>query len=181
MNSLKSIKLRIAEKLKDEGYRRRFFRGLAQDEVAQQIRSLRKKRGLIQKDLARQTGMYQSAVSRLEQAEYSRWSLPTLWRIADALDARIRVIFEPAEDVLKHYERLEATSDVSKDTALEDEARSPTTQGLLSARATEFVGPADTLEGVEKGRRIHQLHSARATISDVEKALIKHEAHIERT
>lgn len=107
MASLKSIKLRIANKLRDESYRRAFFKGLTQDEIAEQIRDLRKKRGLRQADLARLTGTTQSGISRLEQAEYSRWSFSTLMSIADALDARVRFIMEPAEDVIRHYQQLE--------------------------------------------------------------------------
>ena len=65
------------------------------------------KRGLRQVDVAAATGMKQSAVSRLEQADYSRWGFPTLLRIAKALDARVKVILEPAEDVIRQYENDE--------------------------------------------------------------------------
>ena len=107
MVSLKSIDLRIAEKLKKKPYRDVFFQSWTQDEVAIQIKSLRKKRKLLQRDLGVATGMKQSAVSRLEQAEYSRWSFQTLLRLAKALDARIRIVLEPAEDVIRQYEQQE--------------------------------------------------------------------------
>ena len=106
MNSLQSINLQVAEKLKDREYREQFFESWAHDEVALQIRGLRKKRSLRQVDIAAATGMMQSAVSRLEQADYSRWGFQTLLRIAKVLDARVRVVLEPAEEVIREYEQL---------------------------------------------------------------------------
>ena len=107
MASLKSIELRLAEKLRDKTYRQEFFRGLTQDEIAMQVRTLRKQRGLRQADLARLTDTAQSAISRLEQADYSRWGFNTLMSIADALDARVRFVLEPAEEAIQHFEALE--------------------------------------------------------------------------
>lgn len=174
MTLLKSIKLRIAEKLKDKGYRREFFRGLAEDEVAQQIRSLRKKRGLLQKDIAEQTGMKQSAVSRLEQAEYSRWGFPTLLRIANTLDARIRIIFEPAEDVIKHYERLEAASEASPATGLQSDAhaRVRAAQFWWSRQIFEFAAkPKGIIEEVARGQSAPPQQLTRFTRDNSEKRL----------
>lgn len=101
------IKLNLAEKLKDKGYFHRFFRGRTQDEVASQIKELREKRGLKQKELAKRCKTHQSAISRLEQATYSRWNINTLWSLAKALDARVRIIIEPMEDIIRQYEELE--------------------------------------------------------------------------
>ena len=98
------IKLNLAEKLKDRDYRHRFFRGRAQDEVASLIKELREFRKLRQTDLAELCDMKQSAVSRIEQASYSRWNIDTLWRIAKALDLRMRITFEPMEDIIKQYQ-----------------------------------------------------------------------------
>lgn len=109
MSSISPIKLNIAEKLeKDKDYRSRFFRGQAQDRIAMSIRILRKKRKKTQTDLAEESNMLQSAISRIEQANYSGWSLKVLFRVADALDARLRVSFEPVEDVIDWYRDKEA-------------------------------------------------------------------------
>lgn len=103
------IKLKIAEKLKkDKGFRGRFFRGQAQDEIAMNIRGLREKRKKTQTVLAKESGMKQSAISRIEQADYSAWSLSTLFRVSDALYARLRVTFEPIENVIEWYKEKEA-------------------------------------------------------------------------
>ena len=116
MASISPVKLNIAKRLKeDKKYRERFFRGQIQDEIAMGIRSLRDKRQKRQIDLAKESGMKQSAISRIEQAEYSGWSFNTLLRIADTLDARLRVIFEPAEIVIARYEENEIAASVGAD------------------------------------------------------------------
>ncbi len=101
------IDLNLSEKLKDKEYRHNFFRVITQDEIAESIRELRLTRGLRQSDLAERCSMKQSAISRIEQSSYSRWSFNTLWRLADALDARIRLVIEPMENVIKQYELME--------------------------------------------------------------------------
>lgn len=102
-----SINLEISNKLHDIGYRHRFFARMAQDEIASRIKSLRSQRGLRQADLAQLSGMKQSAVSRIEQSEYSGWTFNTLLRVAKALDVRLRVIFEPMEEVMRQYQKWE--------------------------------------------------------------------------
>src|ERR1700722_5774916 len=104
---LSVTKLNFASRLKNRVFRRKFFRKSAQEEVAQQIRELRLKLDMRQVDLAKAAHMKQSAVSRIEQANYSRWSFNTLLRIADSFDARVRVLFEPAHEVIAGYERRE--------------------------------------------------------------------------
>lgn len=111
MSLLTSIKLDISNKLLNKEYRSFFFRRQTQDEIAVGIKSLRRKRNKRQSDLARETGMKQPAISRIEQADYSKWNLNTLFRVADALDARVRVIFEPLESVIESYRHQENTSE----------------------------------------------------------------------
>jgi transcriptional regulator with XRE-family HTH domain len=108
MALISPLKLNISNRLrKDREFRKRFFQGQAQDEIAMNIRSLREKRTMRQVDLARESKMKQSAISRIEQADYSSWSFNTLLRVADALDARLRVTLEPAEIVIERYEGSE--------------------------------------------------------------------------
>ncbi len=116
MSLISPIKLNIADKLeKDKKFRKHFFRVQAQDKIAMNIRKLRKKRKKKQAELAKETNMMQSAVSRIEQADYSGWSFNTLFRVADALEARLTVSFEPVEDVINWYREKEAaiTTDVN--------------------------------------------------------------------
>lgn len=116
MQYTKPINLGIAEKLKnDKEYRRAFFRASATDSIALQIRDLRKRRELKQAELAVAADMKQSAVSRIEQAEYSAWSFNTLSRVADALDARLIITFQPMEVAVKEFESAERGVRSSKD------------------------------------------------------------------
>lgn len=105
--SLNSIDIGLHDLLRDPQRRNEFFKAITQDEIASQIRDLRKKRSLTQIAFARLAEMKQSAVSRIEQAEYSSWTLTTLFRVAAALDARWRITLEPAEDAIAELERLQ--------------------------------------------------------------------------
>ena len=107
MEAITPVKLGIAEKLRSKGYFRSFFRERAKDEISIQIRELRNRRGYTQKQFAKISNMKQSAVSRIEQAEYSGWSFKTLLKVAESLDARLRVVFQPMEEVIAEYERRE--------------------------------------------------------------------------
>lgn len=128
MTQLKSINLNLSEKLQNKSYRSEFFQGLTQDQIAQQIRDLRLGRGLKQSELAKLVGTTQSAISRLEQAEYSSWGFKTLMGVAEALDAHARFVLEPAEVVIKHYARLEAESNAASVEGILGNQSSPMTR-----------------------------------------------------
>ena len=63
------------------------------DSVAREIRKLREQAGLTQRQLAERVGTSISAISRLEDAEYTGHSLSVLKRIAAALEKRLEVHF----------------------------------------------------------------------------------------
>ncbi len=85
---------------------RRYFRGrprrlraLAEAElnaqIAQAIYALRTKAGLTQKQLAALVGTTDSAISRLEDADYAGHSLKMLQRVSAALNQRLEIHFVP--------------------------------------------------------------------------------------
>jgi transcriptional regulator with XRE-family HTH domain len=98
------VDLRLSEQLQDRNYRKRFFWAELSARIAEQLISLRKRRGLTQTEVADLTGTKQPAISRAEQADYQNWNLKTLRSIAEALDARVRVTIEASEDVISEYE-----------------------------------------------------------------------------
>jgi transcriptional regulator with XRE-family HTH domain len=59
--------------------------------VSAELLEAREKAGLTQKQLGDLAGMRQSAVARLEDADYDGHSLTSLWRIATALKKRIEI------------------------------------------------------------------------------------------
>ena len=68
---LTRIHLGLAAKMADLKWRRRLFRCMSQNEIAMQLHALRKKRGhQTQAAFAKHAGMQQSAISRIEHAEY---------------------------------------------------------------------------------------------------------------
>jgi len=107
MDYVTDFELEISKKLKEKRFRDYFFQAESRHEIARQIRQLRQKRGMRQADLAKESGMPQSSVSRIEQADYSGWTYKTLCKVASALDARLRFVLDDAESVIREYERKE--------------------------------------------------------------------------
>ena len=76
--------------------------------IGSRLRKLRKEHGLTQAELARQIGIQQSDLSRMEKGEY-RVSLDNLFKILSAFDLRISEFFadhlersHPARQPLSH-------------------------------------------------------------------------------
>lgn len=104
---LSQIKSDLTQKLKDKNYRHRFFRGRAEDEVAAQLQEFRKKRVLTQQELARLCGMKQVVITRIERSACAKGNFTTLWRIAKALDLRVRIVCDDMNVVIRKYELRE--------------------------------------------------------------------------
>ena len=90
--------LYLEEQLKDPVFAGRFERAGEAWDVALQVAALREKAGLSQRDLARKLKTSQQQISRLESPGYEGHSLSMLRRVAEALHARVRVIFEPEKE-----------------------------------------------------------------------------------
>ncbi len=87
----------LEEQLKDPSFASRFERAGEAWDVALQIALLRQKAGLSQKELAKLLKTSQQQISRLESPGYEGHSLSMLRRVAEALHAHVRVVFELAE------------------------------------------------------------------------------------
>lgn len=111
-----SIDADLAEYLeRDPGFRRQYIKAFAQAAVAAEIRGLRRLRRMKQAEVARLVNTGQSAISRIEKADYDGWTFKTLLSIAIELRARLRIVLEPIEDVTG---QLRSTAD--PDARLED-------------------------------------------------------------
>ena len=64
-------------------------------QIAQEIYELRTRAGLTQRQLAELVGTTDSAISRLEDADYTGHSLKMLQRISTALNRRLEIHFVP--------------------------------------------------------------------------------------
>jgi transcriptional regulator with XRE-family HTH domain len=88
----------LEEQLKDPTFADRFKRAGEAWDVALQIAALRQQAGLSQKDLAKLLKTSQQQVSRMESPDYEGHSLSMLRRVAGALHAHVRVVFEPEKE-----------------------------------------------------------------------------------
>lgn len=84
----------LSAEFHDPEARRDYAELFGDSSIALQIKVLRLQRGLSQKELAERTGMKQSRISAMEQADYSSWSIKTLRRLAEAFDLALVVRFE---------------------------------------------------------------------------------------
>ena len=96
----------LEEQLKDPQIAERFAAAGEAWEVALDIARLREKAGLSQKELANRLGTTQQQISRLESPVYEGHSLGMLRRVAAALDAHVKVVFEP-----RHSEKIHAVNE----------------------------------------------------------------------
>ena len=87
----------LEEQLQYPDFSARFKQAGEAWDVGLQIAALRRQAGLSQKGLAKLLKTSQQQISRLESAGYEGHSLSMLRRVADALHARVRVVFEPVE------------------------------------------------------------------------------------
>jgi len=89
----------LTEQLRDPGFAARFKRAGEAWDVALRITALREQAGLSQAQLAARLKTSQQQISRLESPGYEGHSLSMLRRVARALNARVRVSFEPGSTV----------------------------------------------------------------------------------
>lgn len=87
----------LDEQLADPVFAERFASAGEAWEVAMQIAALREKAGLTQKELAKKLNTSQQQISRLESPAYEGHSLNMLRRVAHALHAEVKVVFEPEQ------------------------------------------------------------------------------------
>ena len=100
MNLLQKLKTSFQDFAYRHGYAESFFDAY----LASQIQALREQRKLTQAALAQLAGMRQSQVSRLENANYSRWQIRTLKKLARAFDVMLVVKFENFGQIVKDAE-----------------------------------------------------------------------------
>jgi transcriptional regulator with XRE-family HTH domain len=90
-----------------KAFRDAFVRANVEHGIAHQVRTLRTDRDWSQRKLAGLIGVKgQSAVARLEDPSYGRYSMATLLKLAQAFDVALLVKFVPYSRLLKEVENL---------------------------------------------------------------------------
>jgi transcriptional regulator with XRE-family HTH domain len=84
----------LDQQLRDPRFVERFKQAGAAWDVALQLAALREQAGFSQTELARKLKTTQQQISRLESPGYEGHSLSMLRRVAQVLNAQVRVIFE---------------------------------------------------------------------------------------
>lgn len=84
----------IAEEYKDDkGLKKRVQHAGALIDIAVDIRNMREKRGLTQKQLALVIGTSQANIARWEAPGYTEYTISSLMKLSDALDAKVDIKF----------------------------------------------------------------------------------------
>ncbi len=96
MKEERKLKSWVDKKLTNTKFRREFETEYEKLSIGEQLVRLRMMASLTQAQLAKKLGTTASAISRYESAEYDRYELRTLRRIAEACGGRLQLRFEPA-------------------------------------------------------------------------------------
>lgn len=104
------IRKNIWENLKDKVFRKTYKEEQIKNGVAFQIRAMREARNWSQNDLAKRTGKAQSAIARIEDPDYGKFSLQTLLEVADAFDVWLSVQFTSFSVGLERTANLSPTA-----------------------------------------------------------------------
>jgi transcriptional regulator with XRE-family HTH domain len=114
-------------------YRHAFVEEKVRTSIATQIKAIREQRGLKQPEFAQEMGKSQSWVSRLEDANQAPPTIPSLLKVAEALDVDLEIRFGRFSELLQ---RLDAMTPESFEVPSFDEELK---HGILGAAPQEFL------------------------------------------
>ncbi len=87
----RSLKDYIADQMKNPEFKKAWDDLDPEFQVLKAMIKAREKSGITQAELAKRLGTKQSVVSRLERGAFSKASLETIKKVADALDMRLEL------------------------------------------------------------------------------------------
>ena len=93
----KKVKTYLDTLMADKEFRERFDQEYQNLSISEQIAIARKAAHLTQEALARRVHTTKSAISRYESADYNKYSISLLNRIAHSCDADLKVILTPSK------------------------------------------------------------------------------------
>lgn len=96
-------KLKLLAKLKKKKYRDAYVEEHVRTSLPFQIRALREQREWTQGRLAEELKTTQTAVSRLENPDYGKLSLNSLYKLASAFDVALLVKFVPFSRLIEEF------------------------------------------------------------------------------
>lgn len=87
----RTLKEYIAEQMKNPEFKKAWEDLEPEFQVLKAMIKAREKTGISQAELARRVGTKQSVISRLERGAFSKATLETIKKMADALDMRLEI------------------------------------------------------------------------------------------
>lgn len=87
----RTLKEYIAEQMRDPEFKKAWADLEPEFQVLKAMIKAREKTGISQAELARRVGTKQSVISRLERGAFSKATLETIKKMADALDLRLEI------------------------------------------------------------------------------------------
>jgi len=109
----------LEQDFKNADYKYAYVEDHVDCEIAIQIRSLRKKAGLTQKQLAEIVGTKQPGIDRVEDVNYRGWKLETLKKYARALNTHLVVKFVSEEEILDEISGVTAGGEAMRRACIE--------------------------------------------------------------
>jgi transcriptional regulator with XRE-family HTH domain len=91
---MRDLKAELRRSLRDREYADIYSESFQDMYLATQVKILREQRGLSQSELGKLIGTTQGGISRIEDSNYSSWSVKTLKKIARAFKVRLRISME---------------------------------------------------------------------------------------
>ena len=91
----RTLKQHVGEKMKNPEFKKAWQDLDAEFSILESVIKARKKTRLTQQELARRIGTKQPALSRLEKGGFEKANIETLRKIANALNYKLIVRFEP--------------------------------------------------------------------------------------
>lgn len=148
MNKIERKK-NLINRLKNKEYRDAFVSEHIDTGIPFQIKALRNQRQWTQQDLAKHTGMKQARISKLEDPNYSRFTLATLKKLSSAFDVGLVVRYVPISELVEWElnlspESLKAAS-FDQDPYFKDEAPK-SSLAVSSSIQSVPISSADTID-----------------------------------
>jgi len=91
----RTLKAHIRTKMKDPAFKKAWHDLDGEFELLESIIKARESAGLTQEELAKKIGTKQPALSRLERGGFQKANIETLRKIAEALDVKLVIKFQP--------------------------------------------------------------------------------------
>lgn len=133
---------RLASKLADKAYRGSYVAHQTRQFLARQMRALRGEKS--QKEFGELLGKPQSVVSRLEDPNYGKWALQTLFDVANSCDRAVIV------RIVDYPTFLRFTSDMTNAAARPDAYKQDVVDSLASS-ASAMTAMAESMDRNKSG------------------------------